>query len=395
MSTINSVSNSESNFIIDSIRNLVIEFNRFVLNSDRVFIIGHKFPDADTIGSAVGFAQAAELLIRNNFSEGNRVPVYIVVDNNADHVVQKLIRDKIATKDRKDLFPIRFINEKALPELNNNDFILITDVNQTSRMIAGDKISTLPNRMIVDHHHTNSASMRDCYRFINTNMSSASEIVYRVLSLLRMSPTPEIATAILSGIYLDTNNYNQKSKMDYYPIVCDLESKYRADSSFVNKLLGITFYEKVALDSVVTKNIEKYGGVLYKFSLSDAVAQGIVHDSKNNKKELVAAIVLNPEKSNRVFLSKLANSLVGLNVEDDLSIDIAITIGEIEDGTISVHGRSTGIIDIGKLFEKIGGGGIEMARGSISNDSERSLITKVKSLLPPTRDIPYKNSVVK
>ena len=364
------------NFISD----LRVCFENFVLDSDSVFVIGHNNADLDSIGSAVAFAYGAEYLRRDRLAKDssfdkNPESVYVVVNDwqsKLDSSVKKLMHDKCSS--------IRFINKlDCLRILGKNDFLLVTDVNQYSRIALGDYLDRFRHTMVVDHHDVNAGTMQAEQFFIDTTKSSASEIAYRVLSLLGIKCPPEIATAVLAGINLDTDNYEQKRNPAIMSLVARLMNRDKADDAYVTKIRRADFYTDLDIYDIVLRNVRSNLGVLYEMTRTDSLPE--VDSDESISVNSTVAFVLNEEKSNKILLSKIANFLRKYG-------DVTFAIGQIEEeNAVSIHARSNGNIDVGKLMEQFGGGGnAEMASAQVDKDIPLLEVKqKVLSLLPQTR----------
>lgn len=359
------------------ISDLKVNFEKFALESESVFVIGHNNPDLDSIGSAAAFAYAAEILRRHKHDNDlsyvyNPESVYVVVDDlpfKLDASVRKLMADKCAS--------IRFINKhKCLSLMTKNDLLLVTDVNQGNRIALGDSLDRFGNVLVVDHHDTNAGTMNANQLFIDTSKSSACEIAYRVLTSLGIKTNPEIATAILAGINLDTTNYTQKRTPSLMSLIARLMNRESADDSYILKLRQSDLYADTQIHDIISSNIHEGIPVLYEMSQTDSVPEVDEIDSLSIKSTV--GFVLNREQSNRIVLSKVANEL------RDYS-DVSFAIGRIDEGNkISIHARSNGKIHVGKLMESFGGGGnAEMASAQLDEDSSlEDVKERVLILLP-------------
>ena len=196
------------------IKDLKINFERFVASSDSVFVIGHNGADLDSIGSSCALAYLAEkereqsrrfakLTRRGSITPGG---VYVVVDDQPsklDVSVRTIMKDKCSN--------FHFINkDKCLSLLSGNDLLIITDVNQSHRIALSDHIQEFGNVIVVDHHDTNFRTIDVDKLFIDSKQSSACEMAYRLMRSMGIKCPADLATLLLAGINQDTNNYTQK-----------------------------------------------------------------------------------------------------------------------------------------------------------------------------------------
>jgi c-di-AMP phosphodiesterase-like protein len=364
------------------ITDLKVNYEKFVLESNNVFVVGHNNPDLDSIGSAVAFAYGAETLRQNkrfNDPKYDKTPeaVYVVVDDlpsKLDTSVRKLMSDKCAS--------IRFISRKnCFSLLTDNDFLLVTDVNQSSRVAFNGWFDAFKHVIVVDHHDTNAGTMKAEKFFIDTTKSSACEIAYRVLSSAGIKVNPEISTAILAGINLDTSNYTQKRNPQLMSLIARLMNKEGADDSYISKLYQSDFYADMEIMGIILGNIASNSAVLYEMSDTDSLPE--IDSEESISVKSTVGFALNPKQSNRIILSKVANKLREY-------ADLSFAIGRIdEENKISIHARSNGKVNAGKIMEFFGGGGNEnMASAQLSEDATLEEIKeRVLILLPPTKPV--------
>lgn len=177
---------------------------RLINESGNVLIMGHRLPDYDSIGSAIGVAKlAAEL----------RKDWHIVIDDQTDENFACLTEDIRARAE----YEGAFIGEaEALKMARSNTLLIVTDVNAATKMESSElyrvvREVTGGKTVIIDHHEKNGDTAPSDFEYIDASASSASEIISGVLelSLLRSKLTSEEATMLLAGIMLDTKNFTQ------------------------------------------------------------------------------------------------------------------------------------------------------------------------------------------
>ena len=157
----------------------------------------------------------------------------------------------------------------------------------------------------------------------------------------------EIATAILSGIVLDTNNFSLKTTENTY---------YTA---YVLTKLGAS--PKKA-QSYLKQDINDY-----------IIRQQAITNVKVLNNKYAITIGHNDIIYRREELAKIADTLLEFN-----GITASFVLGKTSSNTIGLSARSEGIIDVGNIAEDLGGGGnnYEAASQIESND-----INKIKEQL--------------
>ena len=203
--------------------------------SSKVFIVGHNSPDYDALGSAMGIHALAKSLGKE---------AYIVIDEDLDNLDSKV---RSIIENNKDCCNI--ITLKEYKKLRDKDSILVvTDTNRKYRICVNEDLNKFKSVFVIDHHDIDpETSIQTAYTYINTEKSSASEIVTEIL-LSKKAPIPkEVATMLLAGITLDTKRFKRNTTGRTFQICGMLQNK-KADYQYVNSLFKEDFdtYKKVS-----------------------------------------------------------------------------------------------------------------------------------------------------
>lgn len=298
----------------EGIKNLKVYLDSLdsMKNIENVIIVPHKNVDFDAIASAIGFSLIASKMKKNP---------YIVVDDNPcsiDHGVQVIMDEA------KKTCPI--INrDKYLQMKKDNDLIVLVDVNKKYLISLKDDIDDNSRVMIIDHHDSDENTVcADC-DYIDTSMSSASEIVMKLLSIYRIKPNACVANYLLAGIYLDTNKFTKNVTPD--------------TMSIVTKLLECG------------ANMNRVTDLFTEDFNSDRRVQELVSKAKITNYS-VATIVANQENEySREELAKASDYLLKFGV------DAAFAVGNIGDGTVAISARSKERVNVGEVMHELEGGG--------------------------------------
>ena len=175
----------------------------------------------------------------------------------------------------------------------------------------------------------------------------------RVLDETNTKISKEVATILLSGIVLDTNNFVIKTTKDTYKASYTLACN-GADPAYVQYLLKQDF-KKYTKSYKVISNAKKIGKITYTIANSTI-------------------------KYRREDLARIADTLLQFD-----KTEASFVVGRLEDDSIGISARSLGRINVGKLLEKFNGGGDENEAGArIDNISikkvEIELINIIKSI---------------
>ncbi|RIX47091.1 hypothetical protein D3P08_25875 [Paenibacillus nanensis] len=284
--------------------------------SHNVMIMGHKLPDMDAVGSAIGVLKAAQVLGKE---------AYIVLEgiNPSIEKMMELIRE-----DEK--LSKRFIlPEQALALMTPQTLAIVVDTHKAS-MVKEPKLLTLTDRIVViDHHRRGEEFISNAILvYLEPYASSTCELVTELLQYIheRISLDVREATSLLAGITVDTKSFSNRTGARTFEAASFLR-RCGADTVLIQRMM------QEDLDEYVSKaEIIKHAQVVY-----DHVAIAVAERGKKNPQLLIA---------------QSADTL--LHMTDILA---SFVISERPDGLIGVSARSLGGMNVQVVMERLGGGG--------------------------------------
>ena len=197
-------------------------------NISKVIITGHLNADLDAIGAALGLVA----LVRTANKE-----VYIAndtFDTTTKKAIDKWLSDEI------NLF-IKPAKAKRL--VTNKTLVIIVDTTHPSRIEAFEAVKRAKssNIFIFDHHRVNkNISFKHNVEqiYIDTTASSTCEIITEIIRFVtfKVKIPKKIAQFMLSGIYLDTNNFQKSTSYKTYDAASWLEQHGAIPQESVNIL---------------------------------------------------------------------------------------------------------------------------------------------------------------
>lgn len=299
--------------------------------STNIFIIGHNNPDFDSLGSALGLAYLIQ-----NFNNN----VFIIVDKIKDNSI-KQIKEQFSSD-------FKIIDTCQFNKLRNDkSFVIMTDVNKRE-MISIDKfLDKIFNILVIDHHEVGKTTVKTNKLFIDTEASSSSEMVTRLIEAFNLKVPSEIANILMAGIVLDTGRYSRNVTSRTHDVAEKLYDM-GANGSYVNSLFLDKFdtYKKIHNLMINETIIKKYRDELLPIQVSFS---------------------LNRERPKTIYkkeeLAKVADNMM------QFEFDAAIAIGYIAKDTVYISVRSKENINAAEVMAGIGGGDSRRAAGLIkSND---------------------------
>ena len=307
-------------------------------NCDNAIIIGHKFADYDSMGTAIGIYSMMKHFEKNAF---------IVYDN------EKTLAEKLVAKYVTETGNTPFVDKKtALQKLNQNTLVFLVDTHRASYSEAPEIIDNAKTVVVIDHHRKSVDYFDKAVVFHhNASASSTSEMFTELLDYISNKPVinHSEADALLSGIMLDTKNFILRSGVRTFDAASYLKSR-GADLVKVKKLFSSTPEEHKLRSEIVSTAF-----VYRECAISIA-------DTKN--------------KDLRMISSQAADEL--LNISD---VKASFVIFKTDD-LLNISARSLGEINVQLIMEKLGGGGhLTMAASQLKNtDSRDALVTLKKAI---------------
>lgn len=306
-------------------------------NSDKIYIMGHRFGDLDSVGASCGIAGAVKML-------GKEAHIAVNRDKN---LALNLI-DIIEEQTDKSLFISPY---QAEIDFNDNDILIIVDTHNKDFLESYSLYEKAKSVVVIDHHRKNINFIDDAVIFHHEPYaSSASEMVAEIIQYFHFDTDEHYrscyADALLAGIMLDTKNFIMKTGVRTFEAAAYLK-KLGADT--------------VAVKSLFSNSIESYK------RKSQIVASAKIH-----RKCAIAAADFKSDDI-RIVAPQAADEL--LNISD---VDASFVLYKIGN-TINISARSFGALNVQVIMEQLGGGGHQtMAASQIDNVTVQEA---VKSLI--------------
>ena len=320
--------------LLDEIKNI----NKYIKSSKSIFLMAHKNLDLDAIASTIGMCHILKSLNKECF---------IVIDDEIHEMgVEKVLREMDGCYN---IIKSNQVKQHFHKRAHKN-LLIILDTNKKDLLPNKEILNEFQKIIVIDHHDMGKTSIRNGIIVIDTESSSASELIVNLANYYNIEFTTYIATLLLAGITLDTNNFTLNTNEETFYIAYFL-SAYGASNKKVQYLLkqDITKYseqQKLLTNiEIVNKNI--------------AIAKGTPH-----------AIYRKED------LARIADTLLFFN-----DIDIAIVVGKTGKDIVGVSARSLDK-NIEKLMDKLGGGGNKNNAGATLEKKRISeVVEKIKKIL--------------
>ncbi len=284
---------------------------------DRVIVMGHRMPDVDSFGAAVGIYRIAQALGRKAHIVLNDVttsiqPMVALFKNHPEYDADMILN-----------------SQQAIEVAGSNTVLVVVDVNKPSITECPDLLRFCKSIVVLDHHRQGTETIENAtLSYVEPYASSTCEMVSEILQYTydNIKMRTEEADCMYSGIMIDTNNFLSKTGVRTFEAAAFLR-RNGADVTRVRKL-----FREDALE--------------YK-ARADAVSQAEIY------KQCFAISVCTADDlpSPTVIGAQAANEL--LNIK---GIKASFVLTDYQ-GKIYVSARSIDEINVQIIMERMGGGG--------------------------------------
>ena len=277
-----------------------------ISGKEQVLIMGHRLPDADSFGAAVGIYRIARILEKE---------AHIVLNE-----VGKGIKPMVELFQHNEDYENMIINnQQALEYAGGNTALVVVDVNKPSITEFPDLLRLCKSIVVLDHHRQGTEIIENAtLSYVEAYASSACEMVSEILQYIgdNIRISPEEADCMYSGIMIDTNNFMGKTGVRTFEAAAFLR-RNGADVTRVRKLFREDAIEyKAKADAVSQAEIYRNAFAISTCTSEDIESPTIVGAQAAN--ELlnirgVKASFIMTEYQNQIFVS--ARSIDEINVQ--------------------------------------------------------------------------------
>lgn len=313
-----------------------------ITSKDRVIIMGHRLPDADCFGAAVGISCIARALERK---------AHIVINDVTSSIkpLTDLFKDN-------NVYDDDFIidSSTAIELAGNNAVLVVVDVNRPSITECPELLKECRTVVVLDHHRQSAEIIENAtLSYVEPYASSACEMVAEVLQYVggNVKVKSNEADCMYSGIIIDTNSFTAKTGVRTFEAAAYLR-RCGADVTRVRKMFRDDAKEYKAKAEAVCN------AVIYKnsYALSICPTEGL--------------------DSPTVAGAQAANELLNIS-----GIKASFVVTQYQN-QIYISARSIDEINVQIIMERLGGGGhMNMAGAQLDNMSPESAIEIIKDTI--------------
>lgn len=295
----------------------------FIQNNDKVVVMGHKIPDVDSFGAAIGIYRAAKELDKKAYIVVNEVstslrPMYEMFKNNPNY--------------EEDMF---LTSSQAVETVDSHTVVVVVDVNRPSFTDCPEILRMTKDVVVIDHHRQGSENISNAVlSYVEPYSSSACEMVAEILQYIRegMKVKNIEADCMYAGIMVDTDNFLTKTGVRTFEAAAFLR-RCGADVTRVRKTFRTEFDDYKAKTRVV-QGAEIYKGFAFAICHGDGV------------------------ESPTILGAQAANELLNI-----FGVRASVVMTSYK-GQTYVSARSIDEVNVQLIMERLGGGGHATVAGA-------------------------------
>ena len=285
---------------------------------DKVIIMGHKRPDLDAIGAAIGVSRFALM---------NNLEAYVVLNEEDIDPTLRRVMDEI---DKKPELKERFVtSDEAWDMMTSKSTIVVVDTHKPEMVLDENILNKANRKVVIDHHRRGESFISNpLLVYMEPYASSTAELV---TELLEYQPTEQRltrleSTVMYAGIIVDTRNFTLRTGSRTF----DAASYLRAHGA----------------DTILTQHFLKDDVDTY-INRSELIRTVEVQDNG-----IAIANGSNEKIYHPVTVAQAADELLSLE-----GIEASYVVAKREDNLIGISARSLGSINVQLTMEALGGGG--------------------------------------
>ncbi len=314
-----------------------------------VFIMGHKNPDMDCLGAALGIATCVQ---------HTRMRPFLVLSERNDATADALNEmDRLGISDK-----LVITGPEALEMVKPNSVVVVVDTQRPMMTDCPALLDRVEKLALIDHHRRSADYIENpTLHYLESRASSASEMVTEVIQYYDESVRPDgfVCSALLAGIELDTKQF-----------VFNVGSRTFEAAGYLRR----NGADLTLVKTLFQNDFESFVHVARTVETADIGPDGIA----------IAACEPNLEEP-QLIAARAADELLKVK-----GVRAAFTLADMGD-YINISGRSYGLVNVQLILEQLGGGGhltmagaqvhgktvaeaAELLRGCIRPEEQRELI---------------------
>ncbi len=307
--------------------------------ADMVLITGHKNPDMDSFGSALGISR----IVRNMEKE------YAIIVGRHGQAISKLYEKARESEQFNLITP-----EEALERVTKKTLLIVVDTHRPSLLDEPSLLGKAEKIVVIDHHRKAEDSIDNAVlTYMESYASSTSELVAEILQYSdegKKKVDKLEAEAMLAGIIIDTKSFSVKTGARTFEAASWLR-RNGADTANIRQLF------QMDMDTFKVKAT-------------------IIADAEITAEGIAISGYSGPMQNIQVIASQAADEL--LNIK---GIRASFVLGTNEQGQTIISARSLGDVNVQTIMEQMGGGGHLTTAGAQIDVSQEDALDELKDII--------------
>lgn len=284
--------------------------------ADEVYIMGHHNEDYDCFGAAMGTLCMARAL-------GKKAHIVLSDMNEGIDRFEDVLR-------KDESYADVFVRAGDIASVASAAALLVVVDAHIPHILADPSLlERIPKVVVIDHHRRSEHFVKNpLLVYIETASSSASELVTELLMYFgeNIRPTKFEATALYSGIVVDTKNFNVNTGIRTFDAAAYLR-RAGADPVLVRSLFQSDYETTVAL-ARAKATAEFFPGGLIVGSIPEQIQNG------------------------QIIASQAADGMLRVD-----GVRMTIYVFQMTADTVGISARASGDMNVQVIMEQFGGGG--------------------------------------
>lgn len=289
-----------------------------ILESNQVFISGHKEMDFDAMGANLALSRIVQAYGKKAYivSKSGGIEAYL---QNA----LNLYRDGLEERHN-------FItDEEACRLKRKNDLLIVVDYHNPAHCNAPGLLEKSDRIVVIDHHRrTENYIKKPLLVYIESGASSSCELITEFFPyLINDLDINEVeATIMYLGILVDTNRFKMRTGFRTFEAAAQL------------KKIGV---DPIQAEDLLKENYLDFEGKANIFKYAQLYAD-----------QMIIACVDNNEVTSRTLMSMSADEMLSIK-----NIEAAFVVAKTADDEVGISARSKGNVNVQRIMELMNGGG--------------------------------------
>ncbi len=312
------------------VRVMAQAINEAILESDKVFITGHKTMDFDCMGANIALSRVAQACGKKTYIVSQSGGIEMYLQGALDFYEHELsLRHTFISE------------EEALRLQGVNDLVLVADYHNPTHSNAPALLENAKRIVVVDHHRrTENYIQKPLLMYIESGASSTCELLTECFEYLgnEVNINEVEATFMYLGIIVDTNRFKMRTGFRTFEAAAQL------------KKLGV---DPIEAEDLLKEDYEEFEAKVNIFK----------HGEVYREKFMIACVDDDAILA-RTMMSIGADALLAIK-----NIEASFVIGKTKLQVSGISARSKGNVNVQRIMEEMNGGGHFSAAATQAEDT--------------------------